>query len=136
MFRRWNGLERYKTFRYDGSMQHGLVTSMYDEFRDDPGGDGNYRNFAVAYRQQLGLIWTIAWEGWREAYDDVRYATLLQQLCKPHLEDADLGVRGEARRCLIWLNSIDGTYSDMNMFRAGVTHRILNFQKVLANAKK
>ena len=136
MFRRWNGLERYKTFRYDGSMQHGLVTSMYDEFRDDPGGDGNYRNFAVAYRQQLGLIWTIAWEGWREAYDDVRYATLLQRLCKPHLEDADLGVRGEARRCLIWLNSIDGTYSDMNMFRAGVTHRILNFQKVIANAKK
>ena len=130
MFRRWNGLERYKTFRYDGSMQHGLVTSMYDEFRDDPGGDGNYRNFAVAYRQQLGLAWTIAWEGWREAYDDVRYATLLQQLCKPHLQDADLGVRGEARRCLIWLDSIDGTYTDMNMFRAGVTHRILNFLKI------
>lgn len=136
MFRRWNGFERYKKFRYDGNMLHGFVTTMYDEFRDDPGGDGNYRNFCVAYPRRNGHIYTLAWEGWREAYDDLRYATLLKQLCTPLLDSADLGLRTEARRALGWLDRQDGSFTDLNALRRGLIDRILNIQARLDAAKE
>jgi hypothetical protein len=136
MHRRWNGFERYKEHRYDGSMQHGFTTSHYDEFRDDPGGDGNYRNFCVAYLRQNGLIYTLAWEGWREAYTDILYATKLKQLCEPRLHDPDLAIRGEAKRALGWLDRQNGVSTDLNMLRAGLIHRILTMQKLIDGAKE
>ncbi len=128
MYRRWNGFERYKTYRYDGNMLHGFATGTYDEFRDDPGGDGNYRNFCIAYKRRNGHIYTIAWEGWREAYDDLRYATKLKQLCTPLLYAKDLGLRTEARKALGWLDRQDGSYTDLNALRRGLIDRILAIQ--------
>ena len=128
MYRRWNGFERYKTYRYDGNMLHGFATGTYDEFRDDPGGDGNYRNFCIAYKRRNGHIFTLAWEGWREAYDDLRYATKLRQLCIPLLYAKDLGLRTEARKALGWLDRQDGSYTDLNALRRGLIDRILAIQ--------
>ena len=128
MYRRWNGFERYKTYRYDGNMLHGFATGTYDEFRDDPGGDGNYRNFCIAYKRRNGHIYTLAWEGWREAYDDLRYATKLKQLCTPLLYAKDLGLRTEARKALGWLDRQDGSYTDLNALRRGLIDRILAIQ--------
>lgn len=136
MFRRWNGFERYKKFRYDGNMLHGFVTRMYDEFRDDPGGDGNYRNFCVAYPRRNGHIYTLAWEGWREAYDDLRYATKLKQLCIPLRDSPDLALRAEARRQLAWLDRQDGSFTDLNALRRGLTDRILTIQTRIAAGKE
>ena len=135
MFRRWNGFERYKKFHYDGNMLHGFVTSMYDEFRDDPGGDGNYRNFCVAYPRRNGHIYTIAWEGWRESYDDLRYATKLKQLCQPLLNSSDLALRTEAKRALAWLDRQDGSFTDLNALRNGLIDRILSVQTLLDASK-
>ena len=128
MYRRWNGFERYKTYRYDGNMLHGFATGTYDEFRDDPGGDGNYRNFCIAYKRRNGHIYTLAWEGWREAYDDLRYATKLKQLCIPLLYAKDLALRTEARKALGWLDRQDGSYTDLNALRRGLIDRILAIQ--------
>ena len=128
MYRRWNGFERYKTYRYDGNMLHGFATGTYDEFRDDPGGDGNYRNFCIAYKRRNGHIYTLAWEGWREAYDDLRYATKLKQLCTPLLYAKDLALRTEARKALGWLDRQDGSYTDLNALRRGLIDRILAIQ--------
>ena len=128
MYRRWNGFERYKTYRYDGNMLHGFATGTYDEFRDDPGGDGNYRNFSIAYKRRNGHIYTLAWEGWREAYDDLRYATKLKQLCTPLLYAKDLALRTEARKALGWLDRQDGSYTDLNALRRGLIDRILAIQ--------
>ena len=128
MYRRWNGFERYKTYRYDGNMLHGFATGTYDEFRDDPGGDGNYRNFCIAYKRRNGHIYTLAWEGWREAYDDLRYATKLKQICTPLLYAKDLGLRTEARKALGWLDRQDGSYTDLNALRRGLIDRILAIQ--------
>ena len=136
MFRRWNGFERYKKFRYDGNMLHGFVTRMYDEFRDDPGGDGNYRNFCVAYPRRNGHIYTLAWEGWREAYDDLRYATKLKQLCVPLRDSPDIPLRTEARRQLAWLDRQDGSYTDLNALRRGLIDRILTIQTRIAAVKE
>ncbi len=136
MFRRWNGFERYKKFHYDGNMLHGFVTSMYDEFRDDPGGDGNYRNFCVAYPRRNGHIYTLAWEGWREAYDDLRYATKLKRLCVPLLESPDLALRAEAKRELAWLDRQDGSFTDLNALRRGLIDRILTIQTRIAASKE
>ena len=109
-------------------MLHGFVTQMYDEFRDDPGGDGNYRNFCVAYPRRNGHIYTLAGEGWREAYDDLRYATKLRQLCTPLLYAKDLALRAEARRALGWLDRQNGTYTDLTALRRGLIDRILAIQ--------
>ena len=136
MYRRWNGFERYKEFRYDGNMLHGFVTRMYDEFRDDPGGDGNYRNFCVAYPRRNGHIYTLAWEGWRESYDDLRYATKLKQLCNPFLESPDLALRAEAKRQLAWLDRQDGSFTDLNALRRGLIDRILTIQARTAAGKE
>ena len=75
-----------------------------------------------------GVLDTLAWEGCREAYDDLRYATKLKQLCTPLLYAKDLGLRTEARKALGWLDRQDGSYTDLNALRRGLIDRILAVQ--------
>ena len=130
-FRRKIGLLMYKD-RYDGQMLHGYLGtySFWNEFAEWPGGDGNYRNFMMAYPQQNGLINKLAIEGAREAYDDVRYATKLQQLALAYRDSKDIRLAREAKRQLVWLERIDGQKADMDAFRTGAAHRILTLMEL------
>ena len=129
-FRRRIGLQMYKD-HYDGQMLHGYVTRFWNEFAEWPGGDGNYRNFGMAYAQQNGIISTLALLGAREAYDDVRYATRLQELALAHRDGQDVRLAREARRQLHWLERLDGEHADMDAFRAGAAHRILTLMELI-----
>ena len=129
-FRRRIGLQMYKD-HYDGQMLHGYVTRFWNEFAEWPGGDGNYRNFGMVYAQQNGIINTLALLGTREAYDDVRYATRLQELALAHRDGKDVRLAREAKRQLHWLERVDGERADMDAFRAGAAHRILTLMELV-----
>ena len=132
--RRMLGLGRYKGSRFDGNMQHGVMDMNPNQFAPDPGGDGNYRCQIMLYPQQAGFLETICWEGVREGFDDVRYATLLRQIARPHLEDADDAVRRESRRALAWLENQDGNLASMQAVRLGIVDRILNLKTLIGKA--
>lgn len=129
-FRRRIGLQMYKD-HYDGQMLHGYLSRFWNEFAEWPGGDGNYRNFSMVYPQQNGVISTLSLIGVREAYDDVRYATKLQELALPYRDSKNMRLANEAKRQLHWLARIDGERADMDAFRAGAVQRILAMMELV-----
>ena len=78
-----------------------------------------------------GTLYTISWEGVREAYDDLRYATRLRQLASANLDAESEPLRREAKRAQIWLERLDGATSDLDMVRAGLIERILILQETI-----
>ena len=135
-FRRKIGMRMYKA-GYDGQMLHGFLNfrAPWNEFSSDPGGDGNYRNFCMAYPVQDGFICKLAFEGFREAYDDVRYATRLRQIALASRDSEDLVLRRESRRQLLWLEQVDGEADDLDMIRTAIIARICLLQE-LVEARK
>jgi len=126
--RRFLGLHRYKHSHFDGNMQHGMKDRNANQFAPDPHGDGNYRCQIMLYPTQKGFLETICWEGVREGYDDVRYATKLRQTAEPLLKATDESVRREACRALAWLENQDGATASMETVRLGCAERILTLQ--------
>ncbi len=137
LMRRTLGLELYKQDRYDGHMLHGFIGTQLNEFTKYPGGDGDYRSFDIATRAADGkVIECLPSVGYREAYDDVRYATALKVQAEEALATSkDELVRKEAKRQLAWLERVDGIFSDMDAFRAGAQYRIVTLQNLI-NARK
>ena len=130
--RRKPGFWMYKT-GFDGQMMHGFLTSSaYVEWAEDWGGDGSYRNFAMGYTTGDGAIYKLAWEGIREAYDDLRYLTRLKQLADANKAATDIFLRREAKRALAWLERLDPRLTDLDMIKSGVVTRILILQEAIA----
>ena len=77
---------------------------------------------------------TICWSGVREAFDDIRYATVLKTLATPLLQDGDETVRREARRALVWLENQDGDTASLVSVRRGIIDRILTLRRLLKAA--
>lgn len=129
---------------YDGQMMHGLRQSRtpWNEWAVDWGGDGTYRNFCLCYPMKGGWIRKLAWEGFREAYEDVRYYTCLKRLATKYRDAADNDLRREARRQLRWLDRAERDSTDqltvqarreapdLAMLRAGVAERILTLMEL------
>ena len=132
-YRRKVGLLMYKA-GLDGQMMHGYREGRthWNEFAEDFGGDGNYRNFSLCYPMRNGTIYTLSWEGLREAYDDLRYATRLRQLATANVGAEAEPLSREAKRALLWLEKQDGATADLDMVRAGIVHRILILQDTIA----
>ena len=119
------GLSRWKVSHMDGNMQHGCLAraESWNEWSNSAGGDGNYRCQVMLYEQYGGFLETICWAGVREAYDDVRYLSLLKARATAQLGAKSEPVRREARRALIWLENLDGAVEDMQDVRiAAVRH--------------
>lgn len=132
-FRRKVGFLMYKR-GLDGQMLHEFrqIRVPWNEFAEDFGGDGNYRNFCMAYPMRNGSIYTIAWEGMREAYDDLRYATRLCQLASANLNSESEPLRREAKRAMIWLEKQNGQSASLDMLRMAIINRILILQDTIA----
>jgi hypothetical protein len=73
-FRAWSaGFDGVMDFAYQRSM--GFIWNDFDNLK--------YRDLAFAYPTADGVIDTIAWEGFREGIDDVRYVGALARLLTP-----------------------------------------------------
>ncbi len=134
-FRRRIGMLMYKNHLH-GHMMHGYagVRIPWNEFAEDFGGDGSFRNFGMTYWQRDGLIYELCMGGYREAFDDVRYMTRLKQIALANADSDDVALRREARRQLLWLDRQNGDNADMDMVRLGCISRIELLQN-LARAR-
>ena len=117
---------------YDGHMMHGFSgrRSVYNEFAFDAGDDGAYRNFSMAYPRHGGLIYKLAYEGMREAYDDVRYLTALRHLAMRHRESGNAFLRREAKRDLAWTEALDMKTVDLDYLRLSTAERIITLNRL------
>ena len=132
LMRRAMGLELYKANHYDGHMMHGYLEGQLNEFTKYPGGDGDYRTFCLAYTCKDSQINRLSIVGYREGFDDVRYATLLKQQAADAIRNSkDELVIKEAKRQLLWLELVDGDKMDMDDFRANVQYRILTLAELI-----
>ncbi|MCQ2388292.1 MAG: hypothetical protein MJ138_01105 [Kiritimatiellae bacterium] len=131
-YRRKMGLYMYKT-GLDGHMLHGFRQGRtpWCEWGEDWGGDGNYRNFCMSYPMQGGSIFCLRWDGVREGYDDLRYLTRLTQLAQANLAAKNVDLRREAKRAMLWIESLDGLMADLDATKTGAAARILILQDAI-----
>ncbi|MEG1979484.1 MAG: hypothetical protein RR060_02100, partial [Victivallaceae bacterium] len=90
-----------------------------------------YRPMVLAYGIYNGVIDTIQWEGYREAIDDIRYATLLKTLAVKAKQSKDLNVVYAGRKALQYLASCDSTTINLNTMRLEMIDQILKLQQLL-----
>lgn len=121
-FRRKVGLVLYKS-DYDGDMMHECIhyENPFNEFGDG----GGYRNFNMGFPSRGGVIWKLAYDGLREAHNDVRYLTALKTRAERLRTDSRDAARREAKRQLLWLAALDGSTADLDMVRASCAERIM-----------
>jgi len=111
VYRRNFGLVLWKA-GFDGAMdyayQHGF-NHVWNDFDDK-----TYRDHNFTYPTLDGVIPTIAWEGFREAVDDVRYVTTLEKAIR-QAPAARQEAAGQARQ---WLEALDPATADLDAARA------------------
>ena len=80
----------------------------------------------MTYPTTSGVVGTIAWEGFREGVEDVRYVTLqLDLLARAETQPA---TRQMAKETRTWLDEIDRD-RDLDEVRAELTEKILILMK-------
>src|SRR5690606_38667893 len=112
-FRLWEGLARYKA-NYDGSYNYKYFSqlhgSLYERQKANVWNDFSsdaFRGFNMVMPTVGGPIDTIAWEGFREGIDDVRYATLLKQDAEKAIATGKVEPMHTAKKALMWLELHD-----------------------------
>lgn len=109
---------------YDGAMDYAYQHSFGSIWNDF---DGKYRDLVFAYPTVDGVIDTIAWEGFREGVDDVRYVTTLQKHIKRATQSGTPQQRNtakEAQEFLDRLKSLPSGSLDLNDAREKMTRYI------------
>jgi len=137
IFRRMEGLARYKAY-YDGSFNYiyysGLHPTLYKQQKANVWNDfmgGAFRPMNLVYPTSSGVIDTIAWEGFREGIDDVRYATKLKQEAAKAISTGKVEAVYTAKKALMWLELLDETTADLNAARMEMIEHILKIQTAM-----
>lgn len=85
-----------------------------------------YRDYCFTYPTKNGSIDTIAWEGYREAIDDIRYASTLKKKALDILADPkQKKLHKQAQADLKWLNNIDCQNVNLQYIRLQIIKKIL-----------
>ncbi len=90
------------------------------------------RGLMIVYPADHDIIDTLAWEGCREAVDDIRYATLLRQLAEKARASGDTETVYAGRAALAWVAQVDHRRSSLESLRLEMVRRILDIQALLA----
>lgn len=138
-YRRWEGLARYKA-NYDGSFNYKLYSQLHptlyqrqkaNVWNDSAIGGGTFRSFNMVYPTKTGVVDTLAWEGFREGIDDIRYATLLKQRAQAAEASGNQKARHIGREALTWLEVTDMETADLNAARKEMINYILEIDNLL-----
>ena len=126
----------WQTWRanYDMSCQYILFRDNWSDFF--VWAEAYLRGLMIAYPADHDILDTLAWEGCREAVDDIRYATLLRQLAFKAKESADPETVYAGRSALAWVVQIDYRRSALESLRLEMVNRILDLQSRLAKEGK
>ena len=126
--RRTHGMQLYKA-DYDATCNYQHYeggSNIWNEFNH-----GGYRSFCMVYPSKEGVIDTMAWEGVREALDDVRYATKLRELAMEASSSSNMDTRYAGTKALQWLALFDEKKGDLNTMRMEMINHILKISKAL-----
>ena len=90
-----------------------------------------FRNFNLVYPTQTDVIDTIAWEGFREGIDDVRYATKLKQLAADATASGKPDLVAAAQGAVHWLEAVDEHTANPDVLRLEMIRHILRLHDLL-----
>ena len=96
---------------------------IWNEFLDGPGSE--YRNFCIVYPTADGVVDTVAWEGQREGFDDIRYLTLLKRLARAAMRSGKAGLVKSGRETGAWIEVLDWRKGDLDALRLEAARRIV-----------
>ena len=122
--RRQYGLANYLA-NYSATCNYAHHFGSYNDDRT------TYRPMVFAYGVYGGVIDTIQWEGYREAIDDIRYATQLKRLAQKAAASGALATRYAGKQALQYMATLDRTKNDLNTVRYEMISRILTLQDML-----
>lgn len=117
--RRQHGLAGYKN-------GHSCIVNY--EFAFGPWNDlayDLYKPMILAYPTREGLVDTLEWEGFREAVDDIRYATLFLTEAFRCRDAAAVSTRYAGKQAIMWWSDLDMTQADLNAVRTEMIAYIL-----------
>lgn len=114
---------------------------QYILFRDDwaefwVSKESFLRGLMICYPQDGDVLDTLAWEGVREAVDDIRYTTLLRQEAVKGLASSDMDTVYAARAAMAWLAQVDFERSSLEYLRYETIARILDIRSRLEKEAK
>ncbi|MBO5958911.1 MAG: hypothetical protein J6Q65_02195, partial [Lentisphaeria bacterium] len=124
--RRNHGMDLYLC-DYDGTNNY----ILNDHWNDFSGAAYNFRGFNWIYDGTIEPINTIQFAGYREAIDDVKYATLLQQLARKAIATGKTDSVYAGRIALQYLALIDGKKADLNTVRMEMINHILRLRQLV-----
>jgi hypothetical protein len=75
-----------------------------------------------------GVVDTIAWEGYREGVDDVRYVTKLGQMISDADKSSNKRAKEAAGRARAYLKTIDAEDDDLNAVRSKIIGYIMELR--------
>jgi hypothetical protein len=101
---------------YDGAATYAYQHSFGNIWNDFD--HRNYRDHNFTYPTVDSVIDTIAWEGYREGVDDIRYLTKLQQLISSADKSGDKKRKDTAVKAREYLKTIDADNDDLNEVRS------------------
>ena len=125
--RRHHGMMLYKA-GYDGTCNHAWFVAR-DNILDFwlPYG---YRDLMVN-QVRGGVLDCLAWEGFREGIDDIRYATLLKQTAAKAIASGRIEAVYAAKKALLWLELHDEKRADLNTMRLEMINYLLRLEELL-----
>ncbi len=138
VYRLWEGLARYKA-NYDGSFNYKYFSQIHPHLMGKENENvwndflgSKYRQFNLVYPTSDGVVDTIAWEGFREGIDDVRYATKLKEVADVAISSGKMEPMFMAKKALMWLELLDVQTADLNAVRMEMIQYILKIENAMA----
>jgi hypothetical protein len=127
VYRRNYGLLLWKD-KYDGACDYAYQWSagnIWNDF-DSPGG---WRGHNFTYPTVDGVIGTIAWEGYREGVNDVRYVTTLERLIREADISKNVRQKEIARSAKQYLETVQPLTDDLDVVRTKLADYILKLTR-------
>ena len=90
-----------------------------------------YGNFCIVYPTIDGVVDTVGWEGVREAFDDIRYLTLLRRLARAAMRSDRRDVKRLGRRAYAWAELVDPESVELDDMRVDAVKHILALREAL-----
>ena len=106
-------------------MNYGADGNGWNDFN---GAEYNFRTFNWAFPGTIEPVNTLPFEAFREAIDDVRYATLLRQLAEKAINSGKTQNLYAGRQALQYLALLDAQKADLNTARLEMIRYILKLR--------
>ncbi|UVI27309.1 hypothetical protein [Paenibacillus spongiae] len=124
LIRQRHGMWVYKA-NFDATYNYIFYENPNNIWNDNPSVGFPYRAFNLVYPTKTDLIDTIAWEGYREGIDDIRYATKLKQVAADAIASGVQERVEGANAALNWLEAVDERSTNQDLLRLEMIRHIV-----------